>query len=407
MKKIIVICIMTLLIGTAALQVSACTGFTASDGETVLVGSNEDWHDNNFNLRFFPPEDGKHGMMFFEIASLMPDGTTAMSTFAGMNDQGLWYDGYATPYLLPVNSSEKPYFTDPDLYYKDDPAEYCSRSFSTIEEVVDFILDYNSEAYSVAQLLIADGNGNSVIFEGDDFIYKDGDFQVVTNFLQSHPELGGLGNSFERYDIAVSMLENMTELTVDYFTDICNETHQQKTYSWTVYSWICDLKNQIVYLYHLYDYDNVVVIDLKEELEKGEHYIYVGSLFEPERNQAPEKHEAPTGNESGSPGEIYSYSVRKIKDPDGDSLSYMWDWGDGTYSYWLQASSFGPYFSIDHSWSEEGTYEVRVKARDVYGRESDWSDPLVVSMPKNKSLNEFNPWIIRLIERFPILELLI
>ncbi|MCD4664415.1 MAG: hypothetical protein K8R68_04025, partial [Bacteroidales bacterium] len=30
--------------------------------------------------------------------------------------------------------------------------------------------------------------------------------------------------------------------------------------------------------------------------------------------------------------------------------------------------------------------EVRVKAQDVHGGESDWSDPLVVSMPKNRAL---------------------
>jgi hypothetical protein len=85
----------------------------------------------------------------------------------------------------------------------------------------------------------------------------------------------------------------------------------------------------------------------------------------------------------------------------------MWDWGDGTFSHWIQASPYGSHLSVDHIWVEEGTYEVRVKARDVYGSESDWSDPLVVSMPKNKSINDFNPWLIRLIQRFPILEFLL
>ena len=155
------------------------------------------------------------------------------------------------------------------------------------------------------------------------------------------------------------------------------------------------------------DFDKVVEIDLNEELNKGESRTYLGSLFEPEGNQEPGKPEAPTGNETGSPGEIYRYSVRKIKDPDGDSLSYMWDWGDDTYSHWIQSSAFGAYLSVDHNWSEEGTYEVRVKAMDMYGSEGEWSDPLVVSMPKNKSLGGFNPWLLRLILRFPILKFLI
>jgi hypothetical protein len=38
------------------------------------------------------------------------------------------------------------------------------------------------------------------------------------------------------------------------------------------------------------------------------------------------------------------------------------------------------------------------------GGESPWSDPLAISMPKNKAINPFILFIERLIERFPILE---
>ena len=41
---------------------------------------------------------------------------------------------------------------------------------------------------------------------------------------------------------------------------------------------------------------------------------------------------------------------------------------------------------------------------DIYGHESDWSDPLAISMPKNKAINPFLLFLERLIERFPILE---
>ena len=39
--------------------------------------------------------------------------------------------------------------------------------------------------------------------------------------------------------------------------------------------------------------------------------------------------------------------------------------------------------------------------------ESTWSDSLIVSMPKNKNIGIFNPWVIRLIQRFHIMKLLI
>jgi penicillin V acylase-like amidase (Ntn superfamily) len=388
-KEIIGIFVTTLLIAAVVSQVSACTGFTASDDNTVLVGSNEDWHDFNFNIRFFPAEDGKHGMMFFEVAEVQSDGTNRMVPFAGMNDQGCWYDGYATPYLLPVNSSDKPYFTNLDCYYENNYAEYCLSKFSTVNEVVEDSVNYNAELFAYVQYLLVDATGNSVIAEGDDWIYKEGDFQVVTNFLQSHPELGGITDTaFERYDTAVSMLENMTDLSVDYFRDICNATHAEVSswstdWSWTVYSWICDLKNQIIYLYHFYDYENVVVIDLNEELAKGEHYIYLGSLFEPDDNQPPNKPNTPWGEkESGNPGVNYKFNFRRPKDPENHGTSILIDWGDGTSLGWTRTIQYTT--SFYHNWSEQGTYEVRVKAMDQYGAESDWSDPIAISIAKNK-----------------------
>jgi hypothetical protein len=397
-NKIVGICVMTLLIGTVVSQVSACTGFTYDDENNVFACHNEDWHDF-FNIRFFPASEGKFGSMFFEVLITLGDGSEIMYPFSGMNDQGLWYCMYATPYLLPVNSSDKPTYYDLNSYYKIHPGELCLAECSTIEETIDIIDNYNLEAWFDFQVLIADSTGNSAIIEGDDIIYKEGDFQVVTNFLQTRPELGDLGNSFERYDIVVGMLENMTEPSVEYFTDICNATHAEGSRSWTCHSMICDLSNQIMYLYYSGDYEKQVVIDLNDELEQGEHYYYLGSFFEPDGNQPPDKPEPPTGNESGTPGEDIEYRVIKTSDPDGDKISYLFDWGDGNESFWLYKSMGS--IKSSHSWTERGTYEIKVKARDEYGKESEWSDPLVVSMPKTRQY--INTPFLNFLENHPYL----
>jgi len=47
-------------------------------------------------------------------------------------------------------------------------------------------------------------------------------------------------------------------------------------------------------------------------------------------------------------------------------------------------------------------YELKVKAIDEHGAESDWAT-LEVSMPKNKAINPFLLFLERLIYRFPIL----
>jgi choloylglycine hydrolase len=404
-KKIIGVCVMMLLIGPAVLSVSACTGFTASDDEKVLVGCNFDWsHDFNAYINFLPAEDGKYGRVLFDIYWPWFGDPEGYLPIQGMNDQGLFYDTYLTPYLLPVNSNDKPVFSSEDSDYKKygwmGILPYCLAECSTVSEVLEVINQYNLKDWTEGQVFFVDKNGDSLIAEGDDIIFKEGDFQVVTNFLQSHPELGG--HPCSRYNTAVSMLENMTELSVNYFKSICNATHDSNS----VFSNIYDLKQEIVYVHYYYDYENTVEFDLNQELAKGKNRIYLGSLFEPENNQPPEKPDAPTGEISGLPGDDFDYRASETIDPDNDLIMYLFNWGDGTNSEWIMPSRFGS-IKATHNWTERGDYEVRVKAMDQYGAESDWSDPLVVSMPKNKTINDFNPWLLRLIQRFPILEILL
>jgi hypothetical protein len=405
MKNIIGICVCMLLIGAIASQVTACTGFIYADEGIILVGNNEDIGDYNFNLRFFPAENERQGMVIFELADLQSDGTYEMTAYAGMNDQGAWFSAYGTPYLKPVNSLDKPLFTYSEGYYQDNIGEYCLAECSTVEEAIDIIDDYNLEDWATFQVFMVDAMGDSAIIEGDEIIYKDGAIQVVSNFLLSHPELGDLARGFERYDIAMSMLEDMDDPSVGYFRDICNATHLDGT----VYSMVCDIQHQMIYLYFYHNYDRLVVIDLHEELEKGEHAYYLGSLFEPEGNQAPEKPAAPTGiEESGETGVDYQVKCRKIDDPDGDEISYCFDWGDGSFSHWI-TSHYGmsTMVSSTHNWTESGTYQVKVQARDKYGAASAWSDPLQVTMPKHKMSNVHQIILWRFVERYPRLNYLV
>jgi hypothetical protein len=65
-------------------------------------------------------------------------------------------------------------------------------------------------------------------------------------------------------------------------------------------------------------------------------------------------------------------------DPDGDDILYMFDWGDGTNSGWLGPYASGITITASHKWTSSGIYLVKVKAKDIYGSESGWSDSLTV-----------------------------
>ena len=93
------------------------------------------------------------------------------------------------------------------------------------------------------------------------------------------------------------------------------------------------------------------------------------------KNQQPNK-PIILGHPYGKPGIKYNLRTQLI-DPDGDSIFCMWDWGDDSYSAWIGPFESGKFISASHAWSK-GSYEIRVKAKDVHGAESNWSDPLVL-----------------------------
>jgi len=100
----------------------------------------------------------------------------------------------------------------------------------------------------------------------------------------------------------------------------------------------------------------------------------------------PDKPLTPSGPSSGKSEEEYTYTTYTT-DPDGDQLYFMWDWGDGTFSEWLGPYGSGEECSESHIWNDVGGYNIKVKAKDTNDIQSPWSDPLAISMPKNKPIN--------------------
>ncbi len=113
-------------------------------------------------------------------------------------------------------------------------------------------------------------------------------------------------------------------------------------------------------------------------------------LMDPSANSAPSAPITPSGSASGIAGISYSYSTTAT-DSDGDTLTYTFDWGDTTTTVTGAIASGTPVSQI-HSWFASGTYSVRVKATDIYGVSSGWSDSIAVSisMPNSAALRAAN-----------------
>ena len=127
--------------------------------------------------------------------------------------------------------------------------------------------------------------------------------------------------------------------------------------------------------------------------------------FIDESNNPPE---APIlkGRRLGQKEKEFEYTFYS-NDPDGDDVYYYLNWGDvywtGSWQPWIGPYESGEKITLTNIWDTNGEYVVRVKAKDKYNAESDWSI-LPVKIPINKSINIINPFIMRLIQSFKIID---
>jgi len=161
---------------------------------------------------------------------------------------------------------------------------------------------------------------------------------------------------------------------------------------------------------------NRYLYEVSTDLPNGSHYKITitdtvnqiddesDGYFTIRKNQPPYKPDRPCGEPNVEAGKEYTYSS-KTNDPDeGEQLRYQWDWGDGTRSEWSEPYEPGKTCKASHIWKEDGTYEIRVRAKDICGVMSNWSEPAKDIVPKNRPFNSIFRMLDRFINCFPFLE---
>jgi hypothetical protein len=108
----------------------------------------------------------------------------------------------------------------------------------------------------------------------------------------------------------------------------------------------------------------------------------------------------PSGPRLIKTDKLYKY-IATSTDPENDQIYVLFDWDDGISSGWLGPYNSGEKVIAYHKWSSGGTFEIKVKVKDVDGAQSEWSEPLKVVNPQSRTFN--NNILLRLIDRFPIL----
>jgi parallel beta-helix repeat protein len=86
-----------------------------------------------------------------------------------------------------------------------------------------------------------------------------------------------------------------------------------------------------------------------------------------------------SGPSQGGNGIMFNFTA-VASDPEGEQIYYKWDWGDGNVSDWLGPFNSGAPITTSYAWANDGNYSIRVKAKDIGGSESNWSDVHPISI---------------------------
>jgi len=102
-------------------------------------------------------------------------------------------------------------------------------------------------------------------------------------------------------------------------------------------------------------------------------------------NQPPTVPSQPSGPATVQMGYNASYTTMAT-DSDGNPLRYAWDWdGNDNTDEWTSYQPAGTSITINHTWWEHGSYQIRVKCQDNVGDESEFSPALTVMVTGNNA----------------------
>ncbi|MEM3342244.1 MAG: PKD domain-containing protein, partial [Thermoplasmata archaeon] len=138
---------------------------------------------------------------------------------------------------------------------------------------------------------------------------------------------------------------------------------------------------QGIYVYHTYQHEgnyilNLTVMDRRGGISYSQTLLSVVNLS---TNRKPVA-QFIVDTAQAFAGIPVLFDASSSFDPDGDTLSYFWDFGDGEVS---SGSAL-----IKHTYKAQGTYLVVLKVSDPTGDNSEYSLPLtVIVQPKENNLN--------------------
>ena len=189
-----------------------------------------------------------------------------------MNEKGLAFDAAVT--------TEIPWEPDPSKKDTKNLLEIIMDTCGTVVEALQLFDEYNCKHLAGGQFMFADATGDAAVVtwlpeKGLNVVRRTGDYLLNTNSRLEYSQY-----RCERYVLAERRLVEGGEDLELVARDALNVIHQEGEGAFTSYSNVYDLKNGLVHVYNLANYEEMVTFNLAEELRKGAHRKALAKLFD-------------------------------------------------------------------------------------------------------------------------------
>lgn len=261
-KYIVIIIALTLSISVSSF---ACSMFVIKMNGKIMVGNNEDFWNQNSRMWFEQGDETNFGVTYVGFDDFWPQGA--------INEKGLVFDGFSTPYLEIKNYEGK------DSPENEDWLQQVMRTCSSVEEVKEIFSKMDLRGMETSMFYFVDKSGKQLIVEGDSIEIRNQSYDIISNFYPSqYQNLDEV--KIKHYQKGRKLIESSQETSVSYCRTLLDSLHQESEWGGgTLYSTLYDLNEGIIYLYYNHNFDNVVIINIKEELQKENHIIEIPKLF--------------------------------------------------------------------------------------------------------------------------------
>jgi hypothetical protein len=230
---------------------------------------------------------------------------------------------------------------------------------------------YSIGEHDLINITINTTNLRSGKYEGNVYIHSEGDYIFYTYFIISEEKLAFYPKKFNINNLKQN---NIYELEFE----IWNEGP-------SIINWHAESNSSLIKIKPSNGSSDsthdTIIIEIDTNNQKSGKYYEIINIYSNGGNgrleinftiNNPPHKPLINGKTRIKKDQEYSYNITS-SDPDGDNISYYIDWGDGKNNTWSNFFSTGNSYNINKIWNEEGIYQIRAKAKDIYNFESDWS----------------------------------